>query len=251
MLRIEQVTKRFGEVVAIDRVSLAAEGEIVGIVGNNGAGKSTLFKMIVGLLRPDAGKIALGHERGADRRKAVGYLPEKILLYPRLTPWEFLDFVARLREVEAPPIEEELRRFRLLPHRNVLIEELSFGMRRKVGLIAAMLGSPPLVILDEPLNGLDVASIDLVETRLHELIGEGRTILFSSHYLDFVERVCHRVAIIRNGKLLACASPNALRARYETASLLELFRRLHENDGPEGEGRGIFRRIGDSAPPLR
>ncbi|RME47488.1 MAG: ABC transporter ATP-binding protein [Deltaproteobacteria bacterium] len=229
---LEGVTKRFGDLVAVEAVSFSAGGEIFGIVGNNGAGKSTLFQMIVGLLRPDAGRITRFGGKGGDPRAQIGYLPEKTLLYPRLTPWEFLDFVARIRGIPAPPIDEELERFHLLSHRDDLIEGLSFGMRRKVGLIAAMLGAPPLVILDEPLNGLDVASMDLVEARLREIVGEGRTVLFSSHYLDFAERICDRIAVLRRGRLLACDAPAALREAYGKGSLLEIFRLLHRKDAP-------------------
>jgi ABC-2 type transport system ATP-binding protein len=211
------VVKRYHETVAVNQVSLAvAEGEIFGLLGANGAGKTTLLKCVLGLVRPDAGEIRVCGEPVrrdplAARRK-IGYLPEDLRLYDRLTGWEFLELVCGLKGISCDArVEESFRYFGLFDRRNELVGEYSLGMRKKVGIIAALAGYPKLLLLDEPLNGLDAESMRLLRLRLGELAADGVAVVLSSHVMGFVERVCRRVAVLKKGKLAIEGSPAELR----------------------------------------
>jgi ABC-type multidrug transport system ATPase subunit len=223
LVRLEGVTKRYGTLTAVDSVSFDVDSEIFGLLGSNGAGKSTTIKMLVGLLRPDEGRLWVGgHDVRADgiaARRAIGYLPEELELYERLTGREFLRFVAGLKGM-APDdemIESELDGLGILEKADHLIKEYSLGMKKKVGLIAAFLGSPRVLVLDEPLNALDARSMRLVEQRLVAFRDGGGAVLLSSHVMAFVERVCERVIVLRAGKTAALGSPAELRNAAELA----------------------------------
>jgi ABC-2 type transport system ATP-binding protein len=219
MIEIEGVVKNYGQLVALDKVSLSIGAEILALVGANGAGKSTLLKLILGIIEPDAGRVMVcGHEvkkQPVTVRKLIGYLPENLLLYERLTGREFLQFVAGIKGLDhtaQAQIDTELEQFKLETKRNRLIREYSFGMKKRIGLIAALLGDPQVLILDEPLNGLDVESISLMRSRIQELHTRGKTIIFSSHIMDFVERVSTRVVMINRGRIVADGTAESLRA---------------------------------------
>jgi ABC-2 type transport system ATP-binding protein len=218
LVEVEAVTKRYGSLTAVDAVSFAVESEVFGLLGSNGAGKSTIIKMIVGLLRPDAGAIRVaGHNVGYDgteARRAIGYLPEDLELYERLTGREFLRFVSGLKGLDPDDehIESELEWFGILDKADHLIKEYSLGMKKKTGLLAAFLGSPRVLVLDEPLNALDAFSMRLVERRLTAFRDAGGAVLLSSHVMAFVERVCSRVVILRNGRVSAAGAPADLRS---------------------------------------
>ncbi len=217
LVEVEGVTKRYGELTAVDDVSFTVGPEVFGLLGSNGAGKSTTIKMLVGLLLPDAGAIRVaGHDARADgieARRAVGYLPEDLELYERLTGREFLRFVAGLKG--APPddalIEHELAALGILEKADHLIKEYSLGMKKKTGLIAAFLGSPRVLVLDEPLNALDARSMRLVENRLLAFRDAGGAVVLSSHVMAFVERVCSRVLVLRAGRTAVLGTPASLR----------------------------------------
>jgi ABC-2 type transport system ATP-binding protein len=217
LVEVETVTKRYGSLTAVDSVSFSVESEIFGLLGSNGAGKSTIIKMMVGLLRPDAGTVRvagrnLAHE-AIEARRAVGYLPEELELYERLTGREFLRFVSGLKGL--PPdddhIEAQLEWFGILDKADHLIKEYSLGMKKKTGLLAAFLGSPRVLVLDEPLNALDAFSMRLVERRLAAFRDAGGAVVLSSHVMAFVERVCSRVLILRGGTISASGAPAELR----------------------------------------
>lgn len=218
LVTIAGVTKRYGDLVAVDDVSIDVECEILGLLGANGAGKSTLLKMLVGLLKPDAGKIAVdGHDvrlDGVEARRLVGYLPEDLELYERLTGREFLRFVTGIKG--EPPDDDKLDaafdEFGILEKADHLIKEYSLGMRKKTGLIAAMAGRPRLLVLDEPLNALDAQTMRLVERKLEAFRDAGGAVILSSHVMGFVERVCSRVVILRSGRIEANDTPALLRA---------------------------------------
>jgi ABC-2 type transport system ATP-binding protein len=218
LVEADSVTKCYGALRAVDSVSFSIGAEVFGVLGANGAGKSTLVKMLVGLLRPDRGTMRVaGHDVSRDSveaRRAVGYLPEDLELYERLTGREFLRFVAGLKGV--PPddahIESELAEFGIGDKADHLIREYSLGMKKKAGLIAAFLGEPRVLVLDEPLNALDAFSMRLVERRLAAFREAGGAVVFSSHVMAFVERVCTRVLILRRGVAVADGAPAELRA---------------------------------------
>ena len=215
-IAIEKVTKRYSDILAVDNVSLSiSRGEVYSLVGANGAGKSTLLRMLVGITEPDAGRLLICGEdlsnRAQSTRKHLGYLPEELILYERLTGREYLELVAGLRDADPTRIPEELSFFELLPAQNKLVGGYSLGMRKKLGLAAAMLGSPDVLVLDEPLNGLDVEMMRKLRHRIEDERNNGRAVLVASHVMSFVERVSDRVGIMRAGKLVADATPAALR----------------------------------------
>jgi len=216
-LEVRGVSKRYHQTVtALDDVSLTVDGEIFGLLGANGTGKSTLLKSILGIVEPDQGEILVGgHKAGRlaqEAKKLIGYLPENLRLYERLTGWEFLEFIAGIKGInDLSGVEADLERFGLMDRRHVLTGEYSLGMRKKLGLAAAMMGDPPLLLLDEPLNGLDTESMRLLRLRIEELRARGATIVVSSHVMSFVERICARMAILRNGRIAVEGTAGNLR----------------------------------------
>ncbi|MCP3959350.1 MAG: ABC transporter ATP-binding protein [bacterium] len=221
-LSVEGVCKRFGEVVALDGVSLEADREILGLVGANGAGKSTLYRSILDLAAADEGTIRVdGFEvsgQSVEARRRIGYLPEELHLYDRLSGWELLELVAGLKELDnAPERREWLAFFDLDDRRDVLLGEYSLGMRKKIGLIAALMGAPRLALLDEPLNGLDTESMRRLRLRIEEMKAAGTTFVVSSHVMSFVERICDRVAILKRGRLVATGTPDEVRRQANMA----------------------------------
>ena len=216
LIEIESAVKRYGPVTAVGGVSLTIRaGEIYSLVGANGAGKSTLIRLIMGLAAPDEGRITICGEELAGRagttKRHLGYLPEELTLYNRLTGREYLELVAGLKDADASRIPEELKFFELEPAAGKLAGAYSLGMRKKLGLAAAMLGEPEVFVLDEPLNGLDVEMMRKLRLRLADERERGRAVLISSHVMSFVERISDRVGVMRAGKLVAEDSPANLR----------------------------------------
>ncbi len=243
-LSVEELSVAYGERRAVDRLSFAVEpGEIYGLLGSNGAGKSSTIKAIVGLVRPVGGRITVfGLDNAIDpiRVKAsTGYVPETSLLYEALTPREFLEFVASVRRLDPGTTTERVRAyataFRLAGEFDEPIVALSNGTRQKVLLIAAFLHQPPLLVLDEPLNGLDPRSVRLVKEMLVRYVADGRRgVLFSTHTMEVAERLCHRVGILDRGVLRGEGTLEALRSRVAAgdATLEEIFLELTD----EGDG---------------
>lgn len=236
-MSVEGVTKRYGNLVAVDDVSLAVgAGEIYGLVGANGAGKSTLIRMLAGITAPDAGRLVVCGEdlkrRAPGVKRHIGYLPEELFLYERLTGEEFLRLVAGLKETEGETVSAELEFFELGAVAGKWIGSYSLGMRKKLGLAAALLGAPDALILDEPLNGLDVEMMRKLRLRIEQERERGRAVLVSSHVMSFVERVCDRVGVMRQGRLVAEGTPDELRARImlPDAPFEDVFFRLATND---------------------
>jgi ABC-2 type transport system ATP-binding protein len=215
LVEVESVVKRYGPVVAVNGVSLSLRaGEIYSLVGANGAGKSTLIRMMMGLTTPDEGRILVcneDHAQHATAKRHLGYLPEELTLYNRLTGREYLALVAGLKDADAGQIPDALRFFELEHAADKLAGGYSLGMRKKLGLAAAMLGAPDIFVLDEPLNGLDVEMMRKLRLRLEAEREQGRAILVSSHVMSFAERVSDRVGVMRAGKLVAEGSPVELR----------------------------------------
>ncbi len=220
VLEIDSVRKCYGEVVALDGVSLTVERGIVGLAGANGAGKSTLFRAILDLVALDGGTIRVAgydaRRQSVEARRAIGYLPEELQLYERLTGAEFLRFVAGVKGLEnADERREMLAYFGMDDRRHVLIADYSLGMRKKIALAAALMGSPRLALLDEPLNGLDTESMRHLRLRIAEMAAQGTTFIISSHVMAFVERICERVVILDRGRIVAAGTPEELRRHTE------------------------------------
>jgi ABC-2 type transport system ATP-binding protein len=206
LLRTEQLTKRYGDVVALDRLDLEIKpGEIVGILGPNGSGKSTALRLMLGFLRPTAGRaIIAGHDCWADSvnaRQHVSYLPGELRLYENMTGTQLIDFLADLRRHAPSERVEELAKLFDIDIRRPLAQ-MSSGMKRKIALMQVLLPRTPLVILDEPTNTLDPTMRDQLLAQLSAAAKRGQAVLFSSHVLSEVEHVCDRVAILQRGRLV-------------------------------------------------
>jgi len=223
MLEVEHVTKSFGPVRAVSDVSFTVpSGRIVGLLGPNGAGKSTTMKAILGLVRPDAGTIrVLGRDVATFPvavKAEIGYVPESTSLYEFLTGAEYLDFVADLYGLDGPTRKARISQFltglELAGHENSLISGYSQGMKQKVALIAGLVHHPRLLVLDEPLNGLDPRSARVVKEVLRSLArNEGVGVLFSTHVLEIAQAICDEIVILRQGTVIASGTVDALRSR--------------------------------------
>lgn len=216
ILSVENTSKSYGDVLALDDVSLQANNEVLGLVGANGAGKSTLYRSILDLTAPDSGTIRVAgfdvRRSSVAARRLIGYLPEELHLYDRLSGWELLELVAGLKDLDNPEERREwLDYFGLDDRRNILVGEYSLGMRKKIGLIAALMGQPRLALLDEPLNGLDTESMRRLRLRIEEMSQAGTTFVVSSHVMSFVERISDRIAILRQGRLTAYGTTESVR----------------------------------------
>jgi ABC-2 type transport system ATP-binding protein len=239
VLEVRNLTKRFSGISVVDRVSFTiAPGEILGYVGPNGAGKSTTVKMLIGLLAPSEGKILYAGRSVLDDMPAfqrrLGYVPEEPNLYPFLSGREYLLLVGRLRGIERTQLDRKinafLRLFSLLEDGDAAVSSYSKGMRQKILLSAALLHDPEVLILDEPLSGLDANTMIALRELLHSLAARGKIILYCSHVLDAMEKVCARVLILRNGQVVAYDTIERLRKQMGQASLEDVFTRFTEGD---------------------
>jgi len=216
-LAVRGLRKRFGAKIALDDVSFdVARGEIVGLIGPNGAGKSTTFGILCGLVRPDAGSIDFAGTRlFGDRGRTIALIPETPDVYPMLTVWEHLVFVARLCRLPAGWEErgnELLARFAMLDERNTLGHALSKGMRQKTLVAATILAQTPVLLLDEPLIGLDPRGQRELRDLTRSLRNDGIALMISTHQLDAAESMCDRVIVLDRGRTLASGSVADIRA---------------------------------------
>ena len=235
MLEVCSLTKRFNGIPVVEDVSFTLRpGGILGYVGPNGAGKSTTVKMIIGLLEPSEGQIRFqGRSVIEDLpgfQARIGYVPEEPHLYPHLSGREYLQLAGRLRGIPRsilePKIDEFLRLFSLWEDRHCSVSAYSKGMRQKILLSAALLHNPDLLILDEPLSGLDVTTALVLRELMAGLAARGCMILYSSHVLDVLEKVCSRVLILCKGRVVAHDSIENLRQSMHESSLEGIFGQL-------------------------
>jgi ABC-2 type transport system ATP-binding protein len=235
MLEVCSLTKRFNGISVVQDVSFTVKpGEILGYVGPNGAGKSTTVKMIIGLLEPSEGQIRFQGrsviEDLAGFQSRIGYVPEEPHLYPHLSGREYLQLAGRLRGIPRTilesKIDEFLRLFSLWEDRHCSVSAYSKGMRQKILLSAALLHNPDLLILDEPLSGLDVTTALVLRDLMAGLAARGRMILYSSHVLDVLEKVCARVLILCKGRVVAHDTIEHLRESMQESSLEGIFGQL-------------------------
>ncbi len=235
MLALANVTRRFGDLVALDDVSLSvAPGSTLGFVGPNGAGKTTTMRLLTGALAPDAGRVVVGgidvavDPLGAKRR--FGFVPEHGNLYESFTPTEYLAFIGRMHGLDeaalAARTAAHLRFWDLAGAAQQSMTGFSKGMKQKVLISAAMLHDPAVLLLDEPLSGLDAHAVLQTRALLRTLVARGTTVFYSSHLLDAVEKVADFVVVIRDGRILQTGTPAEITAGAGGASLEDAFGRL-------------------------
>lgn len=249
-LELRDVSKRFSGIPAVDHVSFEARaGEITGYLGPNGSGKSTTMKMITGLIETTTGQIFFdGRPIRNDLlgfKRRMGYVPEEPYLYSHLSGLEYLTMVGQLRDLPARAtaqrIDGLLRLLALHSNRHVPLSSYSKGMRQKVLLSAALLHNPDLILLDEPFSGLDVSSGLVLRGLIQELAARGKVVLFSSHELETVERVCSHVVILHRAKVVADDSIERLRTLMALPTLEEIFSQL----AVEQDTAAVSREIAD------
>jgi ABC-2 type transport system ATP-binding protein len=252
MIELTDLTKRYGGFTAVDGINLTIpEGELYGLVGPNGAGKTTTMRMIAGILQPTAGRIRIaGIDLQQDpmaAKRRLGFIPDRPFVYDKLTGAEFLHFVAGLYGQDGPAIEQRIDEllglFELLPWRDELTESYSHGMRQKLIIASALLHRPDVIVVDEPMIGLDPKSARLLKDLLRHFVGKGGTVLLSTHTLEIAEAMCDRIAIVQGGKIVAAGTMEELRLQTATgdASLEELFLKL-TGGLSEWELSGLFDR---------
>jgi ABC-2 type transport system ATP-binding protein len=239
IVRFEKVSFCYDRSEVLHDLTLAVyKGEIVGLLGPNGAGKTTTIKVIAGILAPGSGSVSVCGfpvpEQAISVKQRIGYVPEAAALFESLTGQEFLELSGRLHEVDEDTLQTRIRSiletFELLPDRVSRLDTYSKGMRQKILIAAALLHNPDLVLLDEPLSGLDVNASIMIKDLLAALASEGKAILYSSHVLDVVEKVCDRVLIIHQGKLIAEGTPEDLKCSTEQSTLEGVFRKLTRSE---------------------
>ncbi len=253
MLDLCNVCKRYSSIVAVENVSFCARpGEVTGYLGANGSGKSTTMKMITGLIEMDSGAMLFDGQDVQDDpmafKRRMGYVPEEPHLYTHLSGLEYLEMVAQLRNLPqkstAASIDGLLHLLALHGDRDVAISSYSKGMRQKVLLAAALLHNPELILLDEPFSGLDVGSALILRSLIQELASRGKTILFSSHELETVQRICSHVVILHHGKIVADDSIERLQALMSLSTLEEIFSELAIDQDAGSTSRQIADLIG-------
>lgn len=237
MIEIQNCTKKYGELVAVNNLSLkVGKSEIFGLLGPNGAGKSTTIKMMVGLLKPDAGMIKIsGYDIAEDpvnAKKILAYIPEKGYIYEKLTAWEYLTFISGLynldEDVFRKNAEEYLKIFGLYEWKDEITGNFSLGMKQRLILTSSFMRNPEALILDEPHNGLDPKGVKILKDILFRLKNEGMTILLSTHIIAIAEQICNSIAIINKGSIAAQGTNEDLRhyAKSDDKTLEDIFLRL-------------------------
>lgn len=218
-LIVDGLHKRYGDLIALRDMTFSVDpGEIFGFVGSNGAGKSTTMRIILGVLAADAGEVRLGTQPiDLDLRRRIGYMPEERGLYPKMKVGEQLTFLARLHGMSAAEAQDSVQRWTdrlgVGARYDDNVADLSLGNQQRVQLAAALVHDPSVLVLDEPFSGLDPVAVDVMSDVLKEKAAEGIPVIFSSHQLDLVQRLCNRVGIIARGEMRALGTVDDLRAR--------------------------------------
>lgn len=243
MIEFQQVSRSYGDKVAVDNLDLrVAAGELYSLLGHNGAGKTTALKMLVGLIRPGSGVVRVGgHDVVSETREAtalIGYVPDQPFLYDKLSGREVLQFIARMYGMDgraaASAIEREVARFELAEFVDELTETYSHGMKQRTVFASALLHAPRVVVVDEPMVGLDPHSMRLVKDLLQWEASQGMCVLMSTHTLAAAEEISHRVGIMNQGRLLFDGTVGQLRERFgaQHQTLESMYLAMTERRGP-------------------
>ena len=237
MIQLHQLTKKYGSFTAVDSLDLhVPAGQLFGFLGPNGAGKTTTLRMIAGILRPTAGRILIGGidvvQQPNEAKARLGYIPDRPFIYEKLTGMEFLRFVAGLYGQQGAQVEhrgrELLGLFDLEDWRDELVESYSHGMRQKLIISSAFVHRPDVIVVDEPMVGLDPKAARILKDLFREYTHRGHTIMMSTHTLEVAQAMCDRIAIIRRGRIAAAGTMDELRRHAEsgTEGLEDIFLRL-------------------------
>jgi len=219
-LKVTNLTKTFEKVTAVDDASFAVpEGSVFGLIGRNGAGKTTTLRMIMNIYKPDSGEIVFrGKKVGQDFKDSVGYLPEERGLYKKMKVWDTLLFLSELKGKKGKDVERKannyLERFELADRKNSKVEDLSKGNQQKVQFISTVLHDPEFLIFDEPFAGLDPINTNLLRQIILEMKSEGKVIIFSTHLMDFAEKMCNNIAMIDQGKIILNGELDEIKKKY-------------------------------------
>jgi len=228
VIRLHQLTKRYGRFTAVDKIDLAVpSGELFGFLGPNGAGKTTTFRMIAGILRPTSGTIEVGgidiNQRPLEAKARLGFIPDRPFVYDKLTGAEFLRFAAALYGQQGPAVEhridELLELFDLSRWKNELTESYSHGMRQKLIISGALVHRPEVIVVDEPMVGLDPRSARLLKDLFRQFVNRGGTVLMSTHTLEVAETMCDSIAILHGGKIVASGNMSQLQEQTSSEDL--------------------------------
>ncbi len=250
LVELRTLKRHFGDTLAVNGLSFTVNpGEVLGLLGPNGSGKTTTVRMISGLLKPSAGEV-LVNGVGVEvdplaARRTIGFVPDGAPLYPNLSPRQHLELVGRLHGLEEDALQSEARRLidalGLIERFEDPVGNFSRGMRQKTALACALLPEPELLVLDEPLSGLDAPTAAVFKAVLRAWAARGRSVLYTSHLLDVVERVCDRMAILSAGQLVGLGSLDELRDRAgQEGSLEEVFGVLTDGADPEQQARQLL-----------
>jgi ABC-2 type transport system ATP-binding protein len=239
-VRVEGLAVNYGSFVAVDNLSFTVKtGEIYGLLGPNGAGKTSTLKVLVGVLEPAKGKVDIFNTPLSDEvaaKSQIGYVPEEVVLLDSLTPREFLEFTSSIRRLDANVINSRLERltsaFELKQYFDTPIAALSMGNKQKVAIISALLHEPHLLILDEPLVGLDARSSKILKELITFHAKKGGAVIFSTHIMEIAEKLCTRVGIINKGKIVSEGTVEDLRrlVKGKEGSLEEIFLKITEQE---------------------
>jgi ABC-2 type transport system ATP-binding protein len=239
-VRVEGLVVSYGSFVAVENLSFAVKsGEIYGLLGPNGAGKTTTIKVLVGILEPRSGRAEIYNTPLSDEvpvKRLIGYVPEEVVLLDSLTPREFFEFVSSIRRLDRESVNSRLQRltsaFELQQYFDTPIAALSMGNRQKVAIITALLHDPKLLILDEPLIGLDARSSKILKELITFHAKKGGAVIFSTHIMEVAEKLCTRVGIINKGKIVSEGTVEDLRRLVRSAggSLEDIFLKVTEQE---------------------
>jgi ABC-2 type transport system ATP-binding protein len=249
IVSIRNLVKKYGSKQVLHGINLDINpGQIIGYIGPNGAGKSTTVKILCGLISDFQGEISIfGKDlrtQTIEIKKQVGYIPENAVLYESLTPLEFMEFIGSMRslnpEQTSQKAEALMSIFEMKSHLNQRISTFSKGMRQKVLICSSLLHNPDLIFMDEPLSGLDANSVIMVKEMLIHLAKEGKTIFYSSHLMDVVEKISDRIILINQGKVIADGSFNELKKISNDENLEKMFTRLTGNTNHEEKAEAFI-----------
>lgn len=219
-LEVTNLTKTFEKVTAVDNASFSVpEGSVFGLIGRNGAGKTTTLRMMMNIYQPDSGEIVFrGKKVGQDFKDSVGYLPEERGLYKKMKVIETLLFLSELKGKSGKEVEKKandyLKRFELLDRKNSKIEDLSKGNQQKIQFISTILHDPEFLIFDEPFSGLDPINTNLLRQIILEMKSSGKVIVFSTHLMDFAEKMCDNIAMIDSGKIILNGELDEIKKKF-------------------------------------